>query len=160
MCIVSLLLVQTQQQQLPLQLQLQLQLHQQNIKSLIPDKNTLRKIKHDIIEPYMDNLCYTFKSRLNLKTFSFKTMIIVIELLLCMSQMFNISYWWYDTIEKYLIKLNNEFDQHLSNINNSNNDNNSNAFLIIKALLYERLGYNSGHSVFTVGELSFIPKEF
>ena len=41
-------------------------------------------------------------------------MIIVIELLLCMSQMFNISYWWYDTIEKYLIKLNNEFDQHLS----------------------------------------------
>ena len=44
MCIVSLLLVQTQQQQLPLQLQLQLQLHQQNIKSLIPDKNTLRKL--------------------------------------------------------------------------------------------------------------------
>ncbi|EEQ41996.1 conserved hypothetical protein [Candida albicans WO-1] len=148
MCIVSLLLVQTQQQQSPLQLQSQSQLHQQNIKSLIPDKNTLRKIKHDIIEPYMDNLCYTFKSRLNLKTFSFKTMIIVIELLLCMSQMFNISYWWYDTIEKYLIKLNNEFDQHLSNINNSNNDSNSNAFSIIKALLYERLGYNSGHSVF------------
>ncbi|CAX45525.1 transport protein particle, subunit [Candida dubliniensis CD36] len=131
MCIVSLLLVQTQQQP-----------QQQNIKSSIPDKNTLRKIKHDIIEPYMDNLCYTFKSRLNLKTFSFKTMIIVIELLLCMSQMFNISYWWYDTIEKYLIKLNNEFDQHLSSANNDS------TFSIIKALLYERLGYNSGHSVF------------
>ncbi|RCK63509.1 Trafficking protein particle complex III-specific subunit 85 [Candida viswanathii] len=134
MCIVSLLLAQTQQNLNP------------TIKSPVPDKNTLRKIRHDIIDPYMDNLSYTFKSRLNLKTFSFRTMIIVVELLLCMSQIFHISYWWYEMIEKYLLKLSNDFDQHLAGVMSTYN------YLIIKAILHERLGYNAGRSIFLLWE--------
>lgn len=134
MCIVSLLLAQTQQNLNP------------TIKTPVPDKNTLRKIRHDIIDPYMDNLSYTFKSRLNLKTFSFRTMIIVVELLLCMSQIFHISYWWYEMIEKYLFKLSSDFEHHLAGVMTTYN------YLIIKAILHERLGYNAGRSIFLLWE--------
>ncbi|CAI5757208.1 unnamed protein product [Candida verbasci] len=116
MCIISLLLAQTQQLQ--------------NLQT--PDKNTLRKIRHDITEPYMDNLSYTYKSRFNLKTFNLRSLIIVSELLLCMSAQFKISNWWNDLIEKYLINLKNEFDVHLGKDS------------IVKAILLERLGYNTG----------------
>lgn len=121
MCIVSLLLVQTQQ-------------IAANSNSL--DRNTLRKIRHDIIEPYLDNLSYTYKSRLNLKTYSIRTVLIVIELLLCMCGSVSISWWWNDLIEKYLSKCVYEFDNHLVAANQS--------LQVIKALLYERLGYVFG----------------
>lgn len=134
MCIVSLLLAQTQQNLNP------------TVKPQIPDKNTLRKIRHDIIDPYMDNLSYTFKSRLNLKTFSFRTMIMVVELLLCMSQIFHISYWWYEMIEKYLLKLSSDFEQHLAGVLTGY------SHLVIKAILHERLGYNAGRSIFLLWE--------
>lgn len=126
MCIVSLLLAQTQQIS--------------QLTSPPPDKNTLRKIRHDIIEPYIDNLSYTFKSRLNVKTYSIKTLVILIELLMCMCKSFNISWWWNDLIEKYLFKCINEFDIHLI----SNNQK----LQVIKALLYERLGYCFGHCLY------------
>lgn len=134
MCIVSLLLAQTQQNLNP------------SLKPPVPDKNTLRKIKHDIVEPYIDNLTYTFKSRLNLKTYSFRSLIIVIELLLCMCQVYNISFWFNDLIERYLIKLVAEFDGHL------NSSIRNNEYLIIKAILYERLGYSFGHCVYLSDE--------
>ncbi|KAL6451032.1 TRS85 Trafficking protein particle complex III-specific subunit 85 [Candida maltosa Xu316] len=138
MCIVSLLLAQTQQNLNPM------------VKIPAPDRNTLRKIRHDIIDPYMDNLNYTFKSRLNLKTFSFRSMIMVVELLLCMSQIFHISYWWYEMIEKYLLKLTAEFDQHLSSVFQNN------GFSVIKAILYERLGYNAGRTILLSWENSHL----
>ncbi|KAG7660699.1 uncharacterized protein J8A68_005816 [[Candida] subhashii] len=136
MCIVSLLLAQTQQNLNP------------SLKPPVPDKNTLRKIKHDIVEPYIDNLTYTFKSRLNLKTYSFRSLIIVIELLLCMCQVFNISYWFNDLIERYLIKLIAEFQGHLTSSLSSRNSE----YSIIKAILYERLGYSFGHCVYLSDE--------
>jgi hypothetical protein len=123
MCMVSLLLAQTQQ------------VTPQNI----PDKNMLRKIRHDIIEPYMDNLSYTFVSRLNLKTYNLRTLIIVVELLLCMSNYYNISNWWNDLIEKYLGTCVYEFDQHLMAKNQLSQ--------IIKAILYERIGYSFGRCI-------------
>lgn len=131
MCIVSLLLAQTQQNS---------SVAQPNMPTLaqIPDKNTLRKIRHDIIEPYIDNLSYTFKSRLNLKTYSIKALTIVVELLLCICKYYDLSWRWNDLIEKYLIKLVNEFDQHLHQTGS----------IVINALLYERLGYSSGKCVF------------
>lgn len=125
MCISSLLLAQTQQVG-PL--------------SAPPDKNTLRKIRHDIIEPYVDNLCYTFKSRLNVKSYSIKTLLIVIELLLCMCTAFNISWWWNDLIERYLCKCIGEFDSHLLS--------NDHKPQVIRALLYERLGYSFGKCIY------------
>jgi len=125
MCIVSLLLAQTQQI---------------STVSTPPDKNTLRKIRHDIIEPYIDNLSYTFKSRLNLKTYSLKTLTIVIELLLCMCLSFNISWWWNDLIEKYMLNCINEFDTHLSSTNQNSQ--------VIRAILYERLGYSTGKCIY------------
>ncbi|KAK6455479.1 ER-golgi trafficking TRAPP I complex 85 kDa subunit-domain-containing protein [Scheffersomyces xylosifermentans] len=125
MCIVSLLLAQTQQV---------------NLNPVQPDKNTLRKIRHDIIEPYIDNLTYTFKSRLNLKTYCLKTLVIVIELLLCICSTFNISWWWNDLIEKYLLKLVGEFDGHLLA--------NGQRPQVIRAILYARLGYCFGKCIF------------
>lgn len=125
MCIVSLLLTQTQQ------------INQATSK---PDRNTLRKIRHDIIEPYLDNLSYTFKSRLNLRSYNIKTLLVVIELLLCMCSTFNISWWWNDLIEKYLCKCVNEFDSHLIG--------NNHKLQVIRALLYERLGYHFGKCIF------------
>lgn len=121
MCIVSLLLAQTQLV---------------NSQSAPPDKNTLRKIKHDIIEPYLDNLSYTYKSRLNLKTYNLRSQLMIVELLLCMCSSFNMYWWWIDLLEKYLIKSINEFDSHLISGNHS--------LQVIKAILYERLGYIFG----------------
>lgn len=116
-CVVSLLLAQTQQTQQP----------------QVPDRNTFRKIRHDIIEPYCDNLLYTFKSRLNLKSYGIKALLVFTELLLCISIHYNNSWWWNDLIEKYLCKCLNEFDKHLTN-----------GTQVIRALLYERLGYSFG----------------
>lgn len=124
MCIVSLLLTQTQQI---------------NQTTTRPDRNTLRKIRHDIIEPYLDNLSYTFKSRLNLRSYNIKTLLVIIELLLCMCSTFNISWWWNDLIEKYLCKCINEFDSHLVG--------NNQKLQVIRALLYERLGYHFGKCI-------------
>ncbi|KAK6463975.1 ER-golgi trafficking TRAPP I complex 85 kDa subunit-domain-containing protein [Scheffersomyces coipomensis] len=117
MCIVSLLLAQTQEG---------------TVNSI--DKSTLRRIRYDIIEPYIDNLSYTFKSRLNIKTYSFKTLLITVELLLCISTAYNVSWFFNDMIERYLLKLINEFDSHLST-------NNPQA---IRAVVFERLGYCLG----------------
>ncbi|CUM63593.1 uncharacterized protein PRCAT00001173001 [Priceomyces carsonii] len=132
MCIVSLLLAQTQQIT--------------NVTA--PDRATLRKIRHDIVEPFVDNLSYTFKSRLNLKTYSIKTILIIVELLLSMSLTFNISWWWNDLIEKYLCKCINEFDTHLASRNQD--------LQVIRALLYERLGYCSGKLVFLTDKYRYL----
>lgn len=128
MCIISLLLAQTQQSN----------------QVVSPDKNMLRKIRHDIIEPYYDNLSYTFKSRLDLKTYNIRTLLVIVELLLCMSTTFNIFWWWNDLIEKYLCKCINEFDSHLLASNDS--------LQVIRAILYERLGYSIGHCVIISNE--------
>lgn len=122
MCIVSLLLAQTQVNNLTK-----------------PDKNTIRKIKIDIIEPYLDNLTYTFKSRLNLRSYIVKTLLVVIELILCMCMAYNIFWWWSDFIEKYLCKCINEFDSHLGLHNPG--------LQVIRAILYERLGYSAGKGI-------------
>ena len=106
------------------------------------DKNTLRRIKHDIIEPYMDNLSYTFKSRLNLKTYSLASFLIVVELLLLMCQIYKQSNWWFDSIEKYLHKLIVDFDTSMTNT----------TYSVMKALLLERLAYNSGCFYTTSGK--------
>lgn len=121
MCIISLLLVQTQLI---------------NHQTVPPDKNTLRKIRHDIIEPYLDNLSYTYKSRLNLKTYNMRTMLVVVELLLCMCSTFKMYWWWVDLIEKYLTKTVQEFDSHLISANQK--------LQVICAIIYERLGYVFG----------------
>ena len=147
MCIVSLLLAQTQQMPNP------------SLRPQPPDKNTLRKIRHDIIEPFMDNLCYTFKSRFNLKTYCFKSQLMVIELLLAMSQMYNLAWWWQDLIEKYLLQLLGDFSQHLSAVNALQwllllllllllplN------YSLIKAVLSERIGYTNA-SFYKVSEI-------
>ncbi|KAI3402984.2 hypothetical protein KGF56_004237 [Candida oxycetoniae] len=138
MCIVSLLLTQTQQIPNP------------SLRPQQPDKNTLRKIRHDIIEPFMDNLSYTFKSRLNLKTYSFKSFLMVIELLLSMCQMYNIAWWWQDLIEKYLLLLVTDFNQHLTAALPTSN------FSVIKAILLERLGYSNGHYFEFTADNSFL----
>ncbi|RLV92977.1 Trafficking protein particle complex III-specific subunit 85 [Spathaspora sp. JA1] len=115
MCIISLLLAQT------------------DTASVIPDKNTLRKIRHDIIEPFMDNLTYTYKSRFNYIQLNRRCLIIVVELLLCMTELYNLAYWWIDLIELYTTQLIEEIDHE------------SKQHSIIKALFYERLGYSFGH---------------
>lgn len=127
MCIVSLLLAQTQQSSPG--------------PPTVPDKSTLRKIRHDIVEPYMDNLSYTFKSRLNLKTYALKSLTVISELLLCICKFYNLSWKWNDLIEKYLMKLLGEFDLHLSHVLPGGSQ-------VIKALLYERLGYSYGKCIF------------
>lgn len=132
MCIVSLLLAQTQ----PLA---------SDMMPIPPDKNTLRKIRHDIIEPYVDNLSYTFKSRFNVKTYAIRSYFIVTELLLNMSVMFSIPWWWSDLVENYYLKIVNEIDTHLGQGNEG--------ALSTRAILFERLGYAKSRS-------SFIPGEF
>lgn len=134
MCIVSLLLAQTQQSN----------------SNHRPDKNTLRKVRHDIVEPYIDNLSYTFKSRLNLKSYSSRAHLVVIELLLCMCNAFNISWWWTDLIEKYILKCIAEFDTQLA----------VGKPAVIRAILYERLGYTVGSSVYLNLENSFLLDKF
>lgn len=129
MCIISLLLAQTQ----PLA---------SDTLPQPPDKNTLRKIRHDIIEPYIDNLSYTFKSRFNVKTYAIKSYLVVAELLLNMSIMFNIPWWWSDLIESYYLKCMMEIDAHLASIGNGPQ--------AIKAVLYERIGYS-------IGQFSYVP---
>ncbi|KAI5962246.1 uncharacterized protein KGF55_003322 [Candida pseudojiufengensis] len=144
MCIISLLLAQTQS----------FGTNQQ--KQTIPDKNTLRKIRHDIIEPFIDNLSYTFKSRLNLKTYSIKSLLMTIELIQVMNLMYNIQNWWIDLIEKYLLKLFQEFDLNLNILNNQQNltniANNGNNYSIIKSILFQRLGYVNGYYYLTENE--------
>lgn len=129
MCIVSLLLAQTQK------------INQANAQL---DKNTLRKVKIDIIIPYMDNLSYTYKSRLNLRSYDIKVLLIVIELLLCMCVAFNNAWWWNDLIEKYLGKCIKEFDTHLSTGNIK--------LQAIRAILFERLGYSTGKGILLGGK--------
>ncbi|WEJ96058.1 hypothetical protein PSN45_003592 [Yamadazyma tenuis] len=121
MCIISLLLVQTQLA---------------NNLGVSPDRNTLRRIRNDIIEPYLDNLSYTYKSRLNLKTYNLRTLLVVVELLQCMCSTFKMYWWWIDLIEKYLVKCVQEFDAHLIASNQSSQ--------VIKAIIYERLGFVFG----------------
>lgn len=132
MCIISLLLAQTQ----PLA---------SDTLPQPPDKNTLRKIRHDIIEPYIDNLSYTFKSRFNVKTYAIKSYLVVAELLLNMSIMFNIPWWWSDLIEGYYLKCMSEIDAHLASIGNGPQ--------AIRAILYERIGYSTG-------QFSFVPYQY
>lgn len=127
MCIVSLLLAQTQ----PLA---------SDTLPQAPDKNTLRKIRHDIIEPYIDNLSYTFKSRFNVKTYAIKSYLVVTELLLNMSVMFNIPWWWSDLIEEYYLKTMAEVDAHLASLGSGPQ--------VIRAILYERLGYATGQFLY------------
>ncbi|KAG7194746.1 uncharacterized protein KQ657_004425 [Scheffersomyces spartinae] len=134
MCIVSLLLAQTQQSN----------------SNLRPDKNTLRKVRHDIVEPYMDNLSYTFKSRLNLKSYSSRAHLVVIELLLCMCNAFNISWWWTDLIEKYILKCIAEFDIQLP----------IGKPAVTRAILYERLGFTVGSSIYLNLENTFLLDKF
>lgn len=129
MCTVSLLLAQTQ----PLA---------SDTLPQPPDKNTLRKIRHDIIEPYIDNLSYTFKSRFNVKTYAIKSYLVVTELLLNMSIMFNIPWWWSDLIEEYYLKTMAEIDAHLASLGSGPQ--------VIRAILYERLGY-------ATGQFSYVP---
>ncbi|KAK8442976.1 hypothetical protein ACI3LY_002776 [Candidozyma auris] len=135
MCIISLLLTQTQ----PLS---------SDTPPQAPDKNTLRKIRHDIIEPYTDNLSYTFKSRLNVKTYAIRAYLIVAELLLSMGIMFSIPWWFGDLIESYYLKCMGEFDIHLASSSKSPQ--------VIRALLYERLGYTASHNHFIPGEFKFL----
>lgn len=132
MCIISLLLAQTQ----PLS---------SDVNPQPPDRATLRKIRHDIIEPYMDNLSYTFKSRLNVKTYVIRAYFVVSELLLNMSTIFNIPWWWSDLIESYLQKCISEVESGSSAASQRN-------FPAIKAVIFERLGYVSQRSCFIPGE--------
>lgn len=127
MCVISLLLAQTQ----PLA---------SDVMPQAPNKNTLRKIRHDIIEPYVDNLTYTYKSRLNVKTYAIKTYLVVAELLLNMSVMFNLLAWWSDLIERYFLTCMAEVDTHVENA--------IDAPQVIRAILYERIGYSAGRSMF------------
>lgn len=137
MCIVSLLLAQTQ----PIA---------SDTLPQAPDKNMLRKIRHDIIEPYIDNLSYTFKSRLNARTYAIKTYVVVAELLLNMSLMFSLPWWWSDLIERYYVTAMTEFDTQLAS--------SAGSLHAIRALLYERLGYASGRSYFVPGEYEYLVK--
>ncbi|GEQ66722.1 hypothetical protein JCM33374_g385 [Metschnikowia sp. JCM 33374] len=127
MCIVSLLLAQTQ----PLA---------SDTLPQKPDKNTLRKIRHDIIEPYVDNLSYTYKQRFNVKTYAVRSYLVVAELLLNMSMMFNIPWWWSDLIEDYFMKAEHELESHLAVAGKGPQ--------ATRAILYERLGFVKRHSFF------------
>lgn len=127
MCIVSLLLAQTQ----PITAE---------VPALAPDKNTLRKIRHDIVEPYMDNLTYTYKSRFNVKTYAIRAHLVVAELLLGMSVLFRSS-WWSDLTEGYYIKSMAELDNSAENS-------------VIRATLYERLGYVTSKNQFVSPQVS------
>ncbi|WPK24116.1 hypothetical protein PUMCH_001374 [Australozyma saopauloensis] len=122
LCIISLLLAQTQ----PLA---------SDTLPLIPDRNTLRKIRHDIIEPYMDNLTYTFKLRFNVKTYAIRSYLIVAELLLNMSSMFSIPWWWDDLIEGYFLKAATDIDAHLISSGAVSGPH------VLRAIIYERIGY-------------------
>ncbi|OVF07521.1 putative trafficking protein particle complex III-specific subunit [Clavispora lusitaniae] len=126
MCIISLLLAQTQ----PLA---------SDVMPQVPSRNTLRKIRHDIIEPYIDNLTYTFKSRFNVTTYAIKTYLVVAELLLNMSVMFNLSHWWADLIERYFLTCMAEIDAYLASSDSPH---------VSRAILYERLGYSTARAVF------------
>ncbi|CAN3366120.1 trafficking protein particle complex III-specific subunit 85 [Diutina catenulata] len=125
MCCISLLLSQT---------------HQSSPQQPCPDRNTLRKIRHDIIEPYVDACLYTFKSRLSLKTWGLRTLLVVSELLLCFSANYGLHGWWSDVIERYLTVCLNDVDNHLA-------ANNYTASTVVRALLYDRVGYSLGQCV-------------
>ncbi|OBA20640.1 hypothetical protein METBIDRAFT_43950 [Metschnikowia bicuspidata var. bicuspidata NRRL YB-4993] len=127
MCIVSLLLAQTQ----PVA---------SDTPPAKPDKNTLRKIRHDIVEPYMDNLSYTYKLRLNVKTYAVRAHLVVAELLLAMSMMFNIPWWWSDLIDECFLKAELELAAHLAALGA--------AAHATRAVLYERMGFAKQHCFF------------
>lgn len=121
MCIVSLLLAQTQPPA-------------SDALPVAPDKNTLRKIKHDIIEPYIDNLTYTFKLRFNVRADAVRSYLIVAELLLHMSSMFSIPWWWDDLVESYFLHAAGDMTDHLLGAGEPGP-------YVIQALIYGRLGY-------------------
>lgn len=129
MCIVLLLLAQSQ----PIAA---------DTMPAAPDKNTLRKIRHEIVEPYIDNLVYTYKLRFNVKAYAIRAQLVVAELLLHVSSVFNVFWWWSDLIQKYLVSCVSEVDSHFL----------SGAYAI-RALLFERLGYSASLSL-------FVPSEF
>lgn len=135
MCIISLLLAQTQPQA-------------SDSFPVAPDKNTLRKIRHDIIEPYIDNLNYTFKLRLNVKTYALRSYLVVAELLLNMSNMFSIPWWWDDLIESYLLKAAADMDSHLAASGSGSGPH------VLRAILYERVGYAKAISYYIPLEAS------
>ncbi|CAN3373573.1 hypothetical protein DIURU_000618 [Diutina rugosa] len=105
------------------------------------DRNTLRKIRHDIIEPYIDSCLYTLKSRLGLKTFALRTLVVVVELLLCFGVAANLSGWWSELIQRYLVLCINDVDGHLA-------ANNYNSSTVVRALIYERAAYSLGRCIF------------
>lgn len=127
MCMVSLLLAQTQPSAA-------------DTPPQKPDKNTLRKIRHDIIEPYVDNVVYTYKLRLNVKTYAVRGYLVVAELLLHMSIVFNLPWWWGDLIEDYFMKAVHELETHL-NVS-------ARGPQATRAILYARLGFVKRHSYF------------
>lgn len=135
MCIISLLLAQTQPQA-------------SDSFPVAPDKNTLRKIRHDIIEPYIDNLNYTFKLRLNVKTYALRSYLVVAELLLNMSSMFSIPWWWDDLIEGYFLKAAADMDSHLAASGSGAGPH------VLRAILYERVGYAKAISYYIPLEAS------
>lgn len=127
MCIVSLLLAQTQ----PLLA---------DTPPQKPDKNTLRKIRHDIIEPYVDNLAYTYRLRLNAKTYAVRSHVVIAELLSNMSALFNIPWWWSDLVETYFMSAEHELATHLAAAGK--------ALQATRAVLYERLAFVKKNSFF------------
>lgn len=143
LCVVSLILAQTQQTHQGDAAMVSVPLGSvgstQSMPSGFPDRNTFRKVRHDIIEPYCDNLLYTFKSRLSLKTHAIKALLVFSELLLCLGVCHNNSWWWNDLIERYLCKCLDEFERHFAS---------SGGGQVVRALLYERLGYAFGRCVY------------
>lgn len=105
------------------------------------DRNTLRKIRHDIIEPYIDSCLYTLKLRLGLKTFALRTLVVVVELLLCFGVAANLLGWWSELIQRYLVLCINDVDGHLA-------ANNYNLLTVVRALIYERAAYSLGRCIF------------
>lgn len=105
------------------------------------DRNTLRKIRHDIIEPYIDSCLYTLKLRLGLKTFAIRTLLVVVELLLCFGVAANLLGWWSELIQRYLVLCINDVDGHLA-------ANNYNLLTVVRALLYERAAYSLGRCIY------------
>lgn len=117
-----------------------------------PDKNTLRKIRHDIIEPYVDNLSYTFKSRFNVRTYAVRAYLVVAELLLNMSVMFHIPWWWSDLVTSYYDKCIGEINAHMAAQEGPQ---------ALRAVLYERLGYATGRLCYVPHAYrSLIPSAF
>lgn len=143
LCVVSLILAQTQQTQQGDVAMVSVPLGSggstQSMPSGVPDRNTFRKVRHDIIEPYCDNLLYTFKSRFSLKTHAIKALLVFSELLLCLGVRHNNSWWWNDLIERYLCKCLDEFERHFASSGGGQS---------VRALLYERLGYAFGRCVY------------